>query len=161
MKTHLNELLSSMQRWQLKRKKTFSRVKPVIALRISPETLEKAKATGKGYTGFLCILSRFFFCLLLFVLLCFFEYSYLCLLIFLPAMLIMKLLIRGSFWPRHHADTGGTGTTWRFHDGSGPTVPYFVIMNATVQNTWTVTPHWWPLTLKYRSRPWMRRRPGM
>ncbi len=29
------------------------RVKPVIALRISPETLEKAKATGKGYTGFL------------------------------------------------------------------------------------------------------------
>ncbi len=29
------------------------RVKPVIALRISPDTLEKAKATGKGYTGFL------------------------------------------------------------------------------------------------------------
>jgi uncharacterized protein (DUF4415 family) len=29
------------------------KVKPVIALRISPETLEKAKATGKGYTGFL------------------------------------------------------------------------------------------------------------
>ena len=29
------------------------RVKPVIALRVSPETLEKAKATGKGYTGFL------------------------------------------------------------------------------------------------------------
>ena len=28
-------------------------VKPVIALRISPETLNKAKATGKGYTGFL------------------------------------------------------------------------------------------------------------
>ena len=28
-------------------------VKPVIALRISPDTLEKAKATGKGYTGFL------------------------------------------------------------------------------------------------------------
>lgn len=27
--------------------------KPVIALRISPDTLEKAKATGKGYTGFL------------------------------------------------------------------------------------------------------------
>ena len=27
--------------------------KPVIALRISPSTLEKAKATGKGYTGFL------------------------------------------------------------------------------------------------------------
>ena len=29
------------------------KIKPVIALRISPETLEKAKATGKGYTGFL------------------------------------------------------------------------------------------------------------
>ena len=28
-------------------------VKPVVSLRISPETLEKAKATGKGYTGFL------------------------------------------------------------------------------------------------------------
>lgn len=30
-----------------------SQPKPVIALRISPETLDKAKATGKGYTGFL------------------------------------------------------------------------------------------------------------
>jgi uncharacterized protein (DUF4415 family) len=29
------------------------RVKPVVAIRISPETLAKAKATGKGYTGFL------------------------------------------------------------------------------------------------------------
>ena len=28
-------------------------IKPVVALRITPETLEKAKATGKGYTGFL------------------------------------------------------------------------------------------------------------
>ena len=28
-------------------------VKPVVALRISVSTLEKAKATGKGYTGFL------------------------------------------------------------------------------------------------------------
>ena len=28
-------------------------VKPVVALRITPATLEKAKATGKGYTGFL------------------------------------------------------------------------------------------------------------
>ena len=27
--------------------------KPVISLRIDPATLEKAKATGKGYTGFL------------------------------------------------------------------------------------------------------------
>ena len=30
-----------------------AKVKPVVALRISPDTLEKAKATGKGYTGFL------------------------------------------------------------------------------------------------------------
>ena len=30
-----------------------SQPKPVIALRISPDTLDKAKATGKGYTGFL------------------------------------------------------------------------------------------------------------
>ena len=28
-------------------------VKPVVALRISVDTLEKAKAIGKGYTGFL------------------------------------------------------------------------------------------------------------
>ena len=28
-------------------------IKPVISLRVSKETLEKAKATGKGYTGFL------------------------------------------------------------------------------------------------------------
>ena len=28
-------------------------IKPVIALRITPDTLEIAKATGKGYTGFL------------------------------------------------------------------------------------------------------------
>ena len=35
------------------RKKRSKSVKPVIAIRISPETLEKAKATGKGYTGFL------------------------------------------------------------------------------------------------------------
>ena len=27
--------------------------KPVVAIRITPSTLEKAKATGKGYTGFL------------------------------------------------------------------------------------------------------------
>ena len=33
------------------RKRRSQRVKPVVALRISPETLEKAKATGKGYTG--------------------------------------------------------------------------------------------------------------
>ena len=35
------------------RNRRSQRVKPVVALRISPETLEKAKATGKGYTGFL------------------------------------------------------------------------------------------------------------
>ena len=28
-------------------------VKPVVSLRVSMSTLEKAKATGKGYTGFL------------------------------------------------------------------------------------------------------------
>lgn len=27
--------------------------KPVVAIRISPDTLARAKATGKGYTGFL------------------------------------------------------------------------------------------------------------
>ena len=37
----------------LARARRSQKVKPVIALRISPETLEKAKATGKGYTGFL------------------------------------------------------------------------------------------------------------
>ena len=35
------------------RRRKSKQVKPVIALRISPSTLEKAKATGKGYTGFL------------------------------------------------------------------------------------------------------------
>ena len=35
------------------KKRRSKKVKPVVALRISPETLEKAKATGKGYTGFL------------------------------------------------------------------------------------------------------------
>ena len=34
-------------------KKREQNKKPVIALRINPATLEKAKATGKGYTGFL------------------------------------------------------------------------------------------------------------
>ena len=44
---------------QLRRMATMARErramakKPVVALRISPETLEKARATGKGYTGFL------------------------------------------------------------------------------------------------------------
>ncbi len=35
------------------RERRAGAVKPVVALRISPETLEKARATGKGYTGFL------------------------------------------------------------------------------------------------------------
>ena len=38
---------------EIARNRRLKKVKPVIALRISPETLEKAKATGKGYTGFL------------------------------------------------------------------------------------------------------------
>ena len=38
---------------ELAKNRRNQKVKPVIALRISPETLEKAKATGKGYTGFL------------------------------------------------------------------------------------------------------------
>ena len=35
------------------RNRRIKQVKPVVALRISISTLEKAKATGKGYTGFL------------------------------------------------------------------------------------------------------------
>ena len=35
------------------RSRRSGQVKPVVALRISVSTLEKAKATGKGYTGFL------------------------------------------------------------------------------------------------------------
>ena len=38
---------------EIARKRRAKNVKPVIALRISPDTLDKAKATGKGYTGFL------------------------------------------------------------------------------------------------------------
>ena len=38
---------------EIARKRRAEKVKPVIALRISPDTLAKAKATGKGYTGFL------------------------------------------------------------------------------------------------------------
>lgn len=38
---------------EIARKRRSKNVKPVIALRISPDTLDKAKATGKGYTGFL------------------------------------------------------------------------------------------------------------
>ncbi len=35
------------------RSRRNKQVKPVVALRISQSTLDKAKATGKGYTGFL------------------------------------------------------------------------------------------------------------
>ena len=35
------------------RSRRSKQVKPVVALRISQSTLDKAKATGKGYTGFL------------------------------------------------------------------------------------------------------------
>lgn len=37
----------------LAKKRKAEKVKPVLSLRISVDTLEKAKATGKGYTGFL------------------------------------------------------------------------------------------------------------
>lgn len=43
------EQYAAMAKEARKQRKT----KPVIALRISLATLEKAKATGKGYTGFL------------------------------------------------------------------------------------------------------------
>ena len=39
--------------FRMKISRRSQKVKPVVALRVSPETLEKAKATGKGYTGFL------------------------------------------------------------------------------------------------------------
>lgn len=35
------------------RKKREERRKPIVSIRIDPDTLKKAKATGKGYTGFL------------------------------------------------------------------------------------------------------------
>lgn len=38
---------------EIARTQRSQKVKPVIALRISPDTLEKAKATCNGYTGFL------------------------------------------------------------------------------------------------------------
>lgn len=37
----------------LAKKQRSERRRPVITLRVSPATLEKAKATGKGYTGFM------------------------------------------------------------------------------------------------------------
>ena len=38
---------------EIARQRRAKNVKPVLSLRISLDTLEKAKATGKGYTGFL------------------------------------------------------------------------------------------------------------
>ena len=38
---------------EIARNRRNRQVKPVVALRISQSTLDKAKATGKGYTGFL------------------------------------------------------------------------------------------------------------
>lgn len=38
---------------EIAKQRRSKKIKPVVALRISPETLEKARATGKGYTGFL------------------------------------------------------------------------------------------------------------
>lgn len=38
---------------EIARKHRAEKVKPVLSLRVSLDTLEKAKATGKGYTGFL------------------------------------------------------------------------------------------------------------
>ena len=38
---------------EIARKRRTEKVKPVLSLRVSLDTLEKAKATGKGYTGFL------------------------------------------------------------------------------------------------------------
>lgn len=38
---------------EMARNRRNNQVKPVVSLRISISTLEKAKATGKGYTGFL------------------------------------------------------------------------------------------------------------
>ena len=38
---------------EIARKRRAEKVKPVLSLRISQDTLEKAKTTGKGYTGFL------------------------------------------------------------------------------------------------------------
>lgn len=41
---------------EIARKRRTEKVKPVLSLRVSLDTLEKAKATGKGYTGFLSTL---------------------------------------------------------------------------------------------------------
>ena len=38
---------------EIARNRKKNNVKVVVALRVTPATLDKAKATGKGYTGFL------------------------------------------------------------------------------------------------------------
>ena len=38
---------------EIAKRKRAQNKKPVVAIRISPDTLARAKATGKGYTGFL------------------------------------------------------------------------------------------------------------
>ena len=38
---------------EIAKEKRAQNKKPVVAIRISPDTLARAKATGKGYTGFL------------------------------------------------------------------------------------------------------------
>ena len=38
---------------EIARNRRKNNVKVVVALRVTPATLDKAKATGKGYTGFL------------------------------------------------------------------------------------------------------------
>ncbi len=45
--------MSMEQLMQFKRVNHQSRVKPTISLRVSSDTLKKAKQYGKGYTGFL------------------------------------------------------------------------------------------------------------
>ena len=46
-------LMMKEQLMQFKRINRENRMKPTISLRISPVTLKKAKAYGKGYTGLL------------------------------------------------------------------------------------------------------------
>ena len=38
---------------EIARNRKKNNVKVVVALKVTPATLDKAKATGKGYTGFL------------------------------------------------------------------------------------------------------------
>ena len=51
--TLMNDPEQLKQMALLAKKQRAERRRPVITLRVSPATLEKAKATGKGYTGFM------------------------------------------------------------------------------------------------------------